>query len=71
MNKFRCVVGLGRLVQFPETLIVEASTPDKAASIAHAKYRSLITDKLTGTPDQGMLNKIVCFEALEIIKKAD
>lgn len=69
MHTFRCIVGLGRLVQFPKTLIIEASSPDKAASIAHVKYRSMIEDELKDTPNKGMLNKVVCFEALEIIPK--
>ena len=64
---FNVIAGLGRLAQFPEQFTVEAKSPDEAASKAHRHYRALITEKLKGTEDEGMLNKVVVFEALEVV----
>jgi hypothetical protein len=60
MKKFEVTGGLGRLCQYPKTVIVEAENIEQAHWRAMGAIRELITEQdFNGNRDARMLSKVI------------
>jgi hypothetical protein len=63
MKRFEVKGGLGRLSQFPKTIIVETKDEKTAISIGMYEIRQLITEQdFNGDSKAPMLNKIISID---------